>query len=171
MERILRIVEDTAYPNDGFWKLRWGVEIDGFVVKDAGDGWKFMNVQGEVGVNKRGYCDGCNLGLYDWGYSIGSRGDKLIEGSGDELAGATLAELEMNKAALRLPTYPRYDLLLTLDPTLVEELAVMQAEFDFRYATGETSDYDGFRERWLAAGGQQLLEEAEAQFRNFGLIN
>ena len=26
----------------------------------------------------------------------------------------------------------------------------MQAEFDFRYATGETSDYDGFRERWLA---------------------
>ena len=46
----------------------------------------------------------------------------------------------------------------------------MQAEFDFRYATGETSDYDGFRERWLAAGGQQLLDEAEAQFRNFGLI-
>ena len=46
--------------------------------------------------------------------------------------GATLAELEMNKAALRLPTYPRYDLLLLLDPTLVEELSVMQAEFDFR---------------------------------------
>ena len=116
MARILRIIEDTAYPNDGFWKLRWGVEIDGFVVNDAGDGWKFMNVQGQVGVNKRGYCDGCNLGLYDWGYSIGSRGDKLIEGSSDELAGATLAELEMNKAALRLPTYPRYDLLLSLDP-------------------------------------------------------
>ena len=171
MARILRIIEDTAYPNDGFWKLRWGVEIDGFVVKDAGDGWKFMNVQGEVGVNKRGYCDGCNLGLYDWGYSIASRGDKLIEGSGDELEGATLAELEMNKAALALPTYPRYDLLLALDPTLVEELNVMQAEFDFRYTTGETSDYDGFRERWLAAGGQQLLDEAEAQFRNFGLIN
>ena len=50
----------------------------------------------------------------------------------------------MNKAALRLPTYPRYDLLLSPDPTLVEELAVMQAEFDFRYATGETSDYNGF---------------------------
>ena len=73
--------------------------------------------------------------------------------SGDELEGATLAELEMNKAALRLPTYPRYDLLLTLDPTLVEELSVILAEFDFRYTTGETSDYDGFRERWLAAGG------------------
>ena len=135
-----------------------------------GDGWKFMNVQGQMGVNKRGYCDGCNLGLYDWGYSIASRGDKLIEGSGDELAGATLAELEMNKAALRLPTYPRYDLLLSLDPTLVEELSVIQAEFDFRYTTGESSDYEGFRERWLAAGGQQLLDEAEAQFRNFGLI-
>ena len=170
MARILSIIEDTAYPNDGFWKLRWGVEIDGFVVNDAGDGWKFMNVQGQMGVNKRGYCDGCNLGLYDWGYSIGSRGDKLIEGSSDELAGATLAELEMNKAALRLPTYPRYDLLLSLDPTLVEELSVIQAEFDFRYTTGETSDYEGFRERWLAAGGQQLLDEAEAQFRNFGLI-
>ena len=76
----------------------------------------------------------------------------------------------MNKAALRLPTYPRYDLLLSLDPTLVEELAGMQAEFDFRYTTGETSDYDGFRERWLAAGGQQLLDEAQVQFRNFGLI-
>ena len=50
----------------------------------------------------------------------------------------------MNKAALRLPTYPRYGLLLLPDPTLVEELSVMQAEFDFRYATGETSDYDGF---------------------------
>ena len=123
-----------------------------------------------MGVNKRGYCDGCNLGLYDWGYSIGSRGDKLIEGSSDELAGATLAELEMNKAALRLPTYPRYDLLLSLDPMLVEELSVIQAEFDFRYTIGETSDYEGFRGRWLAAGGQQLLDEAEAQFRNFGLI-
>ena len=84
--------------------------------------------------------------------------------------GATLAKLEMNKAALRLPTYTRYDLLLSLDPTLMEELSVMQAEFDFRYATGDTSDYDGFRERWLAAGGQQLLDEAEAQFRNLELI-
>ena len=83
---------------------------------------------------------------------------------------ATLAELKMNKAALPLPTYPRHDLLLSPDPTMVEELSVMQAEFDFRYATGETSDYDGFRERWLAAGGQQLLDEAEAQLRNFGLI-
>ena len=46
--------------------------------------------------------------------------------------GATLAELKMNKAALPLPTYPRYDLLLSPDPTLVEELSVMQ---DFRYAT------------------------------------
>ena len=82
--------------------------------------FKFTNVQGEVGVNKRGYCDGCNLGLYDWGYSSGSRGDKLIADSGDELEGATLAELEMNKAVLLLPTYPRYDLLLALDPTLVE---------------------------------------------------
>ena len=68
------------------------------------------------------------------------------------------------------PTYPRYNLLLTLDPTLVEEMSVMQAEFDFRYATGETSDYDGFRERGLAAGRQQLLDDAEAQFRNFRLI-
>ena len=76
----------------------------------------------------------------------------------------------MNKAALQLPAYPRYELQLTLDPTLVKELSVMRAEFDFRYATGETSDYDGVRERWLAAGGQQLLDEAEAQFRNFGLI-
>ena len=59
-----------------------------------------------------------------------SRGDKLIERPGDEFARATLAELEMNKAALQLPTYPRYDLLLTLAPTLVEELSVMQAEFD-----------------------------------------
>ena len=66
---------------------------------------------------------------------------------------------------------PRRRPLLTLDPTLVEELAVMQAEFDFRYVTCETSDYDGFRERWLAAGGAtapQLLDEA--QFHNFGLI-
>ena len=69
------------------------------------------------------------------------------------------------------PTYPRYDLLLTLVRPWWNELSVMQAEFDFRYAIGETSDYDGFRERWLAAGGQQLLDEAEAQFRNFGLIN
>ena len=76
----------------------------------------------------------------------------------------------MNKAALRLPTYPRYDLLLTLDSAVLEELSVLQAEFDFRYATGETSDYEGFRERWLQAGGQQLLDEAEAQFRQFGLI-
>ena len=45
-----------------------------------------------------------------------------------------------------MPTYPRYDLLLTLDPTLWNEI----------------SDYDGFRERWLAAGGQRLLDEAEA---------
>ena len=32
----------------------------------------------------------------------------------------------------------------------------MQAEFDFRYATGETLDYGDF---------------VEAQFRNFGLVN
>ena len=71
----------------------------------------------------------------------------------------------MSKAALRLRTYPRYDMLMTLDPTLVQELSVLQAEFDFRYATGETSDNDGFREHWLAVDGQQLLDQAEAQFR------
>lgn len=46
-----------------------------------------------------------------------------IEGSSDELEGTTLADLEMNKAALRLPIHPRYDLLPALDPTLVEEYA------------------------------------------------
>ena len=31
MGRTLGTIEATAYPTDGFWKLRWGVEIDGFV--------------------------------------------------------------------------------------------------------------------------------------------
>ena len=38
--------------------------------------------------------------------SIDGRGHKLIEGSGDKLAGATLGALEMNRAALRLRTRP-----------------------------------------------------------------
>ena len=64
-----------------------------------------------------------------------------VSGSGDELAGATLAELEMNMAALRLPNDSRDDPLVTLvDRALVDELSVKQAEFDVRYATGETSD-------------------------------
>jgi len=30
MDRILALMEGTTYPNDGFWKIRWGIGIDDF---------------------------------------------------------------------------------------------------------------------------------------------
>lgn len=169
MDRILQIIESTAYPNDGYWKQRWGIDIDGFKVQDAGDGYKFINVTGKEGVNKRGYYNGGNLGLYDWGFSIATRGDLVIEGSTDTLAGATKTELEMDKACAQLPTYGSEGQIITLDAKILDELSKLQAEFDYKYIMGQENDFDAFKEKWLKAGGQQLLDDATKQFAELGL--
>jgi len=60
--------------------------------------------------------------------------------------------------------------LLNLDPALVQAALDAKREFEIRYILGESDDYEAFEEAWLARGGQQLLDAAEQQFRDLGMI-
>jgi hypothetical protein len=170
IDRILAILENTAYPNDGFWKLRWGVDIDNFKMTDIGDGFKFFNSFGKAGVNKRGYYEGGNTGLYDWGYSISTSSDKVLEGSSDEMDKATKAQFEMNKVTMQLPTYGNEGSVFSLDSKVTGGLTVLQSEFDYKYIMGQETDYEAFKSKWLSSGGQSMLDEATKQAQALGLF-
>jgi hypothetical protein len=68
------------------------------------------------------------------------------------------------------PTYSSDYYLLILNTDIAAQAQTVADEFSIQYILGQTTDYDGFVRRWLAAGGQALLDEATQQFRSYGVI-
>jgi hypothetical protein len=60
--------------------------------------------------------------------------------------------------------------MLNLNADNQAQADTVSAEFTLQYILGQTTDYDGFVRRWLAAGGQALLDEATQQFKSYGII-
>lgn len=168
-DRILAIIDATTYPNDGYFKIRWGQDIDGFVLKDAGDGYKFLNATGKAGVNKRGQYDGADKGLYDYGFSIATGADLVIESTEDALNATAIRQKELDGITMKLPAYGQEGMMLTLDQTVVDQLNKIVFEFSFKYISGKDTDYAAFKDKWLKAGGQKLLDEAYSQLKVIGL--
>jgi putative aldouronate transport system substrate-binding protein len=160
--RILKIIDATAFPNDGYWALRWGVGVNGQKVVDLDGGAKFINLQGEQYREE-------HMGAFDWGTWIATSADRVLESHNPQPGASDKKQLELDNAAIAMETYTNYMDLLTLDAQTMSDLTKMQNEFDIGYILGQTDDYEGFKQRWLAAGGQKLLDSATQQFAELGL--
>ena len=171
LERILALIDGVAYPNPGYYAIRWGVGIDKGVQHELPGGYTAII----AGPGPERYRSVENfLGAADWGNWMSTRADFTIftpATSADDLPATVFSEIELNNGALAEETYAPDAYFLHLDQTLAGELDTMLAEFEYKYIVGETDDYEGFMNEWLAAGGQELLDEATAQFKSLGMIN
>ena len=171
LERILALIDGVAYPNPGYFAIRWGVGIDKGVRHDLPGGYTAII----AGPGTERYRSAENfLGAADWGNWMSTRADFTIftaATSADDLPATVFSEIELNNGALAEEAYAPDAYFLHLDQTLAGELDTMIAEFEYKYIVGETDDYEGFMNDWLAAGGQELLDEATTQFKALGMIN
>ncbi|MBP2110609.1 putative aldouronate transport system substrate-binding protein [Paenibacillus silagei] len=158
MERILRFIDSTVYPTEGYWALRWGVGVNGQKVTDFGREAKFISLKEDP---YRQEVKGAN----DWGTWVATSQDRVLESLRDSPGPADIKQLELDNKAMSMDSYTNYHELLHLDPQISSDLKKLTQEFDLKYILGEDSDYERFKQEWLQAGGRQLLEEASSQLR------
>ncbi|XID90209.1 extracellular solute-binding protein [Paenibacillaceae bacterium WGS1546] len=163
LEKIAEILEGVSYPNEGYWALRWGVGSDGQEVLDLEDGFKFYTEAKDK--YRKEY-----PGAWDYGTWIGTSRDKVIQSTADEPNAAGMKQLELDEKAKGFTVSPNYNDLLELNPQLISDVGRVTEEFQIKYILGKETDYDKFVDSWMKAGGKQLLEEADKQFKAMGLI-
>jgi hypothetical protein len=76
----------------------------------------------------------------------------------------------MSQAIMSTPRFSDDKTLLNLNTDNVAQADAAYQEFAIQYILGQTTDYDGFVKRWLASGGQALLDEAAQQLRGYGRL-
>jgi putative aldouronate transport system substrate-binding protein len=168
--KILALMEGVSYPSDGYFSLRFGVGIDKGKKHELPGGYTAIL----AGPGADRYRSSENfLGAADWGKWHSSRADFSIftpATSPDGIPATVFGEIELNSGALAEPTYTPDARFIHLDKTVIGELDTVVAEFEYKYIVGDTDDYESFKNRWLNAGGQELLDDAKAQFKQVGLI-
>lgn len=174
MDKICAFLNDIVIPPSGdrpvaYDALRWGVGIE--------EGVQYVNIEG----SDLSYCNtgdekqlktyrGSVPGAWDWGAWFSTTGDKVVQGSSNDISDIILKVVEHDAKTAEMATYSQIGELLTLDATLVGKVTRLTNEFEYKYVTGKITDYDSFVEEWKEIGGDQLMEEAEKQFKEYGLI-
>ncbi len=173
LEKILEIIEAVAWPNDGFFKLRWGIGIDNYKLIDLGDGWSYTHIYNpdDPSAHYRGPHEGGNLGAFDWGTWIEpGANDKVIAGNTPKPGEVEKIVVELNNQTLSMARYSSEGQLLDLDASLMLDVEQIKKEFEIKYILGEDLSYEEFKQNWLSAGGQKLLDQAKEQFKALGIM-
>lgn len=166
LDRILRLIDGVAYPNEGYWALRWGVGITDEKVVDLDGGAKFFSDHRNDPDNYRVKFPGA----WDYGTWIATNRDGVLQSTAKEAGKIEQKMLELDQQTMNAPTYQNFESFLQLDPQLISDVSKLQQQFDITYILGKDTDYEAFKKAWLAAGGQQLLDSTEQQFKEFGFI-
>ncbi len=167
MERVLQILEDAQYPNEGYYGFRWGVGVPGVdqKIQETQDGLSFINMKDDFRQQP-----GNNAGL-DYGAWANFNGtDPLLEISEAEPGDLTKTWVAAENKVKTFPKYRNYNDLLNLDIGTVANLKKLQDEFDIKFIVGRDNDYEAFKTAWLKNGGEQLLADAALQFKAAGVI-
>jgi putative aldouronate transport system substrate-binding protein len=172
MDAITKMLEITALPNEEYYTLHNGIGIDhatlvhigDFVYIDTEAAWKAGSL---VGSNEGQY-----MSLYNYGKMIASYATAGYPLTGTTPQPGPLIQQEINMMSQvdKLPRYASDNYLLNLNVDNQSQANTVNSEFVAQYLLGQTSDYDAFVRRWLAAGGQALVDEAARQFKTQGLI-
>lgn len=170
MEVICKLFEDTALPNPNYYKLRYGYEIDGFIMKDLG-GATYIN---KLDASEFHACTNARSdsfpALWNWGRLIASYADGYLGGADEEPDAIVERIGELNAKWATLDKYAQDYMLLSPDPTVQEESNRIISEFEINYILGNDTNYDGFVEQWKSVAGETLLADAEETFKAYGLL-
>jgi putative aldouronate transport system substrate-binding protein len=174
MAVITKILENFAVPGLEYWKLLRGYQIDKYDMVEMSGGNGYFN-QGPISAtrgSRAGSHEGQNFGLWNWNQWISSDSPEAIayQGSTDEPDQVTYKAVALGAQVAALPHYSGEASLLNLNNDNTQQAATVESEFAIQYILGQDSDYNGFVRRWLAAGGQALLDEAAQQLKGYGVI-
>ena len=164
LERLLYFIDQSQYPSEAYWALRWGIGIyDTAVVTPFADGALFFPQAGDPRAMAGS--------LWDYGCWIGTAIDRVKYSPG-----AYPTELDYNVAynesiTVQFDRFMSLDFLISFDAGRVENFTLATEEFAFQYITGQTDDIDGFRERLNAMGWQDYMDSAREQLRAVGLLD
>jgi putative aldouronate transport system substrate-binding protein len=174
LEAIIKILESCAYPNlEEYRKIRSGYAIDGEwpPIKDLGNGYKYIWSGGLSNPHRVGEREGQNYGLLNWGRMVSDYAEwYVLMGDDPEPNALNMKVLELSAEVNKYDRYPADLFMLNLNSDNQVQANTLQSEFAIQYILGQTSDYNGFVKRWLASGGQALLDEAAQQFKGYGII-
>lgn len=166
LERILQILDDGQYPNEGYLGFRWGIGVPGVdqQIRKTDDGKTYIDMKNDFRAIQG------NGGGIDYGTWLNFNGtDPILEISEATPGKLTLTWAAAEEKVRGFDKNRNYADLLNLDATTVANLKKLQDEFDIQYVLGQTRDYDKFKETWLKNGGQQLMDEATKQFAELGI--
>ena len=110
------------------------------------------------------------LGIKNWGQFANYNPNGSFSGVYEEMSYKEEKVIEMTTQINTMDKLASHYQLYSYDGTLNTTLEDLCNEFEIQYLMGEVTDYDGFVEDWIAAGGQQFIDEAEAQFKAYGFI-
>jgi len=146
LSRIMKILNAVTYPNDGYFKLRWGAGLmPGHELVEFGDNMKFCT------NNCIGSMD---PGWIDWGswIAVDDRTTSL-----PELTDNVKKEMIIMDAANSQPTNQNIAQMVNFDPQNISDANQVQSQFEINYIMGNDMDYEAFKTRWLQQGGQAML--------------
>jgi len=172
MDAITKILELCSLPNEGYYIIRCGYKIDGYEMLTLEGGRKYFNWGKDSGVHRAGNQEGENYGLWNWGKMItsASLGGLTVQGTTVQPDDLVKRQVEMTNQVNSYERYPADAQMLNLNTDNQTSANTLSSEFTIQYIQGQTSDYDGFVRRWLASGGQALLDEATQQLKGYGII-
>jgi putative aldouronate transport system substrate-binding protein len=172
MDAIAKLLNTAIPPNREYYMIRYGVDIDKApMIEVSGRRYIDDDAAYKAGARK-GYNAGQNGGLWNWGMIITSYsllGNGVI-GQAPRPTSVTTKALEMSQIVMAAPRDADDRTLLNLNTDLVSQTDTVKNEFTIQYILGQTSDYNGFVQRWLSSGGQALLDEAMQQLKGYGRI-
>lgn len=155
LARIMKVLNDVTYPNEGYFKLRWGVGLlPGSELVQFGDNLNFCTNDCIASMDP---------GWIDWGSWIAVL-DRTT--SQKELNDWVKEEMPLKFKAEELPANENIQQLVNFDPQNKSDADQVMNEFDIKYVLGEDTDYNKFKDRWLKQGGQALLDQVTEQLVN-----
>jgi putative aldouronate transport system substrate-binding protein len=168
MDAIIKILEGTQYPNRELWILRAGLDIDKVEPIDIGNR-KYVNFAAAEQAGSRTTQNG---GFSSYGKMINSMNPLTygLYGTSPQPNAVARKGMELDSQVTSAQRYPNDATLLNLNYENQTQAKTVADEFTIQYILGQNSDYDGFVRRWLAAGGQALLDEATQQLKGYGII-
>ncbi|NLG25589.1 MAG: extracellular solute-binding protein [Clostridiales bacterium] len=168
MAVIVKLFESTALPNDDYYKVRYGYEIDNFIKVDLDGGYVYIN---KADTSEYHYCTNTTIpSLWNWGRIVCSYADGYLGGPDKEPNAVITRIAGLNTQWGTIDKYEQDYMLLNPDPTLTEESNRVVSEFEINYILGNATDYQSFLAQWKSTAGDALIEDAKATFEKFGLM-
>jgi putative aldouronate transport system substrate-binding protein len=167
MDALIRFLEGTTIGSESYNAIRWGVgAFEGPTMVAINDTFWYSSYQTKETHFFQNY-----KGAFDYGKLISSRADNVIQGGTQaEISNIAHKQVALDSATITFDKYTNEPAMLSLDPSNQSNAQDVQYQFEIKYVLGEADDYEAFMKEWLKSGGQDLLDEAEKQFRKYGFI-